>query len=130
MFTIIFYVIGMAIWIFGLVLAIGLLFDRFDGGFMSAMIVIMFFGCLGYIPQIPAVTTPFKDIAIRSHAPISVIKTNNVTIVVYQNYKGYVNSSVLNTADYWNSTNILVKYNIGKNIYGNEVMGFTWLECE
>ena len=60
----------------------------------------------------------------------SVIKTNNSTIVVYQGYRGYVNTEVNNTADFWNSTNIVVKYNVGKNIYGNEAKGGTRLCTE
>jgi len=129
-----FYGFGLGIWILGVMLSIVILCDKTEPSFANKIgnvfWVVVIFGAIGFLPQIYAICNPIKDITVRSHAPISIIKTNNVTYITYKDYKGYTCHEVNNTADFWNSTNIVVKYNVGKNIYGNEAKGGTRLCTE
>ena len=122
------FVFGILVWVVGVTIA---LTDFCDNKiYRDAFAILIFYGLMGFLIQSPALYRPIQDVTVRSHAPISVIKTNDETIVIYRNFRGKVNLETFNDAKYWNSTNILVKYNIGRNIYGTEIMSGTRLCAE
>ena len=74
---------------------------------------------LGGFAGIPSFLSVVRDIRTEYAEPTYILRTNDMTHVVYINKKIYTESYT--DAKYWNSTNILMKVNSGKNIWGVEL---------
>jgi len=105
------FLMGLYIWI-----------DEYDkwSGF-GAFICIVLLGFLGALlfgsPSFISIVKDKEDVFVN---PTAIVRTNNVTHVVYIHpEKTYTETST--DAKYWNATNIQVRIRNGKNIWGIEV---------
>jgi len=117
------YILGILVWIFGIFAIMGELCEETPNKqkLLNIIKLIISFGIFGFWLQFPAIYNPVFNIKTETIAPLSVIKTNNITFVTYKIGNRKIKAVELNTANYWNSTNIMVEYKVGKSIYGCKV---------
>jgi hypothetical protein len=71
---------------------------------------------------LPGLTTPIRNTVTTYETPTSIIKTNNVTLVNHiVGNELVIGGKLFLQADYWNSTNIMIRVNNGENFYGIKV---------
>ena len=118
-------VLGLTLWVVGLVLMFIIFLDRSnDSGEKLGLsfAAFLFFGCIGFALCLPGIITPIKNTVTTYETPTSIIKTNNVTLVNHiVGNELVIGGKLFLQADYWNSTNIMIKVDNGENFYGIKV---------
>jgi len=102
----------------------GLLVDtsggRFNNRMGMALVCLLLFGGAATGCFLPSFLELSRDITYHYVSPTQIIRTNNVTHVIYVGIEGLRTESY-NDARSWNSTNIRVKIKSGKNTWGQPV---------
>ena len=117
--------IGMAFWLFGVVLSIMIILDGHKAGkvieglkCIPAILIIC--GVIGTGFNLGSFIMPVKNIKTHYEKPIVVLKTNDIVMVNYMDYDIPCMIYFTDTS-YWNSTNIRVEVESGQNIWGYDV---------
>jgi hypothetical protein len=116
--------VGMAFWVMGLISCGILVFSKKSKLFEKiggCLLIIGVYGFMGMILTGEATDTAIKDKVISYTSPTSIIKTNNITTVLYIEEGKILCNASSSEASFWNSSNIMVRIISGKNIWGNEV---------
>ena len=93
-----------------------------ESKFVFSIFSFLFFGSLGFMLCLPGLTTPIRNTVTTYETPTSIIKTNNVTLVNHiVGNELVIGGKLFLQADYWNSTNIMIRVNNGENFYGIKV---------
>lgn len=68
-----------------------------------------------------------KELTYTYEQPTSILKTNNITLITYidSDLKN-VKFKQYDTAEMWNSTNIVIKKIMGRNFFGIKMDGYDW----
>ena len=118
-------VLGLTLWVVGLVLMFIIFLDRSnDSGEKLGLSFAAFllFGCIGLSFNLPGLITPIRNNVTTYEIPTSIIKTNNVTLVNHiVGNELVIGGKLFLEAAYWNSTNIMIKVDNGENFYGIKV---------
>lgn len=116
--------VGIVIWLVGIFFAIALLVDREEniGSRMSfGVMCFLIFGSLGMAFACAGIFSPVRNCTYTYEVPTSIVKTNDVVIVNHV-VGGQVKASLMrNSAEYWNTTNIMTEVKSGKNFFGKDV---------
>ena len=125
MFVIIMSLIGIIVWLVGIIFAIGILFDKEEyikDRISLAVFTLMFLGLIGLGFNIPGFMIPIKDVVTTYEVPTAIVKSDGVTIIVHvKNKKSVFNNFSTTSTSYWLSTNIMIKVVSGKNFYGYKI---------
>jgi hypothetical protein len=108
--------IALVVWIF----SIWLLFTSIKENPLGSLFATIMAGILGFLFVIPSIVVVVNDPVIKEIIPTSIIKTNNVTMIVYIDEKRIVQEWHYTDVAYWNSTNIVIKVNSGMNFWHKE----------
>lgn len=115
--------IGTLMWTAGIGLIIAEFFETLDvmeEKLRISLVIFIVLGILGFIFLIPSVITLSKDIVTEYINPTSIIRTNDMTHVIYiKDQRLYTES--YNEVKYWNATNIRIKVYSGNNIWNSKV---------
>ena len=92
-------------------------------GIMALIICV----AMGFLFLTPPLSSRCRELTYTYEQPTSILKTNNITIVTYVDtdirdvkYKRY------DSAEMWNSTNILIQKTMGRNFFWNLLDGYDW----
>jgi len=118
-------VLGLTMWGVGLSLIAFVFFSKTNDSedkFGLFLLSFIFFGCIGLALCLPGIITPIKNTVTTYETPTSIIKTNNVTLVNHiVGNELVIGGKLFLQANYWNSTNIMIKVDNGENFYGIKV---------
>lgn len=119
--------IGIVIWVLGILSVIGIMmskdkeFGEGGGKLFGCAILLCTCGLVGMLFTTEATDTAVKDIKVSYVIPTSIIKTNDITNVLYIRDSKILCSASSSEANFWNSSNIMVRVIDGNNIWGNGV---------
>jgi hypothetical protein len=128
MFAIIMSLIGILVWLVGIVFAVVILFDEVEDirdRISLSMFALMFLGLMGFGFNIPGFIIPIKNIVTIYEVPTAIVKSDGVTVVAHvSNKKCVINNFSSTDTSYWNSTNIMIKIVSGNNFWGKEISNY------
>ena len=119
--------IGIVIWVIGILMIIAIIkskdedFGSMGDRIFGCSILLVACGLIGMLFTNEATSTAVKDIKVSYVMPTSIIKTNDITNVLYIRDSKVLCNISSSEASFWNSSNIMVKVINGNNMYGNEV---------
>lgn len=123
---IMFSIVGIMLWLAGIVIAIYLMLDRsedFVNRLSCTMACCVVFGLLGMGFNVPGIIEPVWDVKYRYEVPTHITKTNDITVITYISDKGKLAYKSDTSAEWYNATNIMVKMPYGENFYRKSVVG-------
>ena len=126
MVAMIFSVIGLMVWIIGIVWAVMIMFDKSiyvgeDSRVGVACLFLLVVGIMGSVLGAYGLWCPVRDIRVVYEVPTTLFKTNGIVYVTHKVGNDVKVSGTYMTTDWWLATNIMVEVESGKNFYGVDV---------
>jgi len=112
-------ILACAIWTIGVIIMIFLIAEWDEDLFENFLVATILFGALGLTFGIPSFVSMSEITSTEYYEPTQVVHTNNTTHIIFIGDKLYTKSD--ESTAYWTATNIMVRIECGKNIWGADI---------